>query len=201
MLAPWKKSDDQCNSLLKSREITFLIKVHLVKAMVFPIVMHGCENWTIKKVECRRIDAGLDYKESSAPKNWCWRCCFAVVLEKILESPLDCKEIQLVHCKDQSWVFIGRTDVDVETPILWPPDVQNWLIGKVPVVGKDWRQEKGTTEDEMFGWHHQLNGHGFVWTMGVGEGQWGLACCSSCGHKESDTTERLNWTEYPVLYT
>ena len=94
-----------------------------------------------------------------------------MVLEKILESPLDCKEIQLVHCKDQSWVFIGRTDVDVETPILWPPEEKVRLIGKDPDAGKDSGQEEVTTEDEMFGWHHQLNGHGFVWTMGVGEGQ------------------------------
>ena len=98
--------------------------------------------------------------------------------------------------RDQSWVFIGRTDVETETPILWPPDEKSWLIGKDPDAGKDWRQEeKGTTEDEMVRWHHQLNGHGFGWTLGVGDRQRGLACCSSWGHKESDTTERLNWTE------
>ena len=102
----------------------------------------------------------LDYKESWAPNNWCF---WTVVLEKTLESPLDCKEIQPVHPKgDQSWVFIGRTDAEVETPVLWPPDAKGWLIGKDPDAGEDWRQEeKGTTEDEMVGWHHQLNGHEF----------------------------------------
>ena len=135
----------------------------------------------------------LDYKESWAPKNWCF---WIVVLEKTLESPLDCKEIQPVHPKgDQSWVFIGRTDAKAETPVLWPPDVKGWLIGKDPDAGKDWGQEeKGMTEDEMVGWHHRLNGPGFGWTLGVGEGQGGLACCGSWGRKESDTTERLNWT-------
>ena len=100
----------------------------------------------------------LDYKEGWALKNWCFR---TVVLEKTLESPLDCKEIQPVHPKgDQSWVFIGRTDVEAETPVLWPPDAKSWLIGKDPDAGKDWRQEeKGMTEDEMVGWHHRLNGH------------------------------------------
>ena len=120
----------------------------------------------------------------------------SMVLEKTLESPLDCKEIQLVHPKDQSWMFIGRSDVEAETPILWPPDVKSWLIGKDPDAGKDWGQEeKGTTEDEMVGWHHRLDGHGFGWTPGVGDGQGGLVCCSSWCHKESDTTEQLNWTE------
>ena len=155
-------------------------KVHLVKAMVFPVVMYGCEN--------------LNYKESWAPKNWCF---WTVVLEKTLESPLDCKEIQPVHPKgDQSWVFIGRTDVEAETPMLWPPDANSWLIGKDPDAGKDWGQEeKGMTEDEMVGWHHWLDGHGFEWTPGLGDGQRGLACCGSWGRKESDTTEWLNWTE------
>ena len=126
-------------------------------------------------------------------KNWCF---WTVVLEKTLESPLDCKEIQPVHPKDQSCVFIGRTDVEAETPILWPLDVKSWLIWKDPDAGKDWGQkEKGTTEDEMVGWHHRLNGRGFGWTPGVGDGQGGLACCSSWGHKESDTTEWLNRTE------
>ena len=136
----------------------------------------------------------LDYKESWALKNWCF---WTVVLEKTLEIPLDCKEIQLVHPKgDQSCMFIGRTDVETETPILWPPDAKSWLIVKDPDFGKDWGQEeKGTTEDEMVGWHHWLDGHGFGWTPGVGDGQGGLACCTSWGRKESDTTERLNWTE------
>ena len=136
----------------------------------------------------------LYYKESWSPKNWCF---WTVVLEKTLESPLDCKEIQPVHLKgDQSWVFIGRTDVEAETPILWPPDAKSWLIWNDSDAGKDWGQEeKVMTEDEMAGWHHRLNGHGFGWTPGVGDGQGGLACCSSWGHKELDTTEQLNWTE------
>ena len=136
----------------------------------------------------------LDYRESWAPKNWCF---WTVVLEKTHECPLDCKEIQPVHPKgDQSWVFIGRTDVEAETPILWPPDVKSWLTGKDPDAGKDWGQEeKGTTEDEIAGWHHWLNGHGFGWTLAVGDGQGGLACCGSWGLKESDMAEWLNWTE------
>ena len=136
----------------------------------------------------------LDYKEIWALKNWCFR---TVVLEKTLESPLGCKEIQPVHPKgNQSYIFIGKTDDEAETPILWPPDVKSWLIGKDPDVGKNWRwQQKGTTEDEMVGWHHRLNEHRFGWTLGVGDGQGGLVCCDSCGHKESDMTEQLNWAE------
>ena len=133
----------------------------------------------------------LPYKES-------WAQFWTVVLEKTLESPLNCKEIQPVHPKgDQSWVFIGRTDVEAETPILWPPNAKNWLIGKDTDAGKDWGlEEKGTTEDEMVGWHHQHNGHGFGWTPGVGDGQGGLACCSSfmwlqrVGH---NWATELNW--------
>ena len=122
---------------------------------------------------------------------------WTVVLEKTFESPLDCKQIQPVCPKgDQSWVFIGRTDVEAETPILWLPDAKSWLIWKVSDAGKDWGQEeKGITEDEMIGWHHRLDGCGFGWTPGVGDGQGGLACCSPWGCKESDTTELLNWTE------
>ena len=120
-----------------------------------------------------------------------------MVFEETLESPLDCKDIQLVHPKGgQSWVFIGRTDVEAETPILWPPDGKSWLIWKDPDTGKDWGQEeKVMTEDEMVGWHLRLNGHGFGCTLEVGDGQGGLACCSSWGRKQSDTTEQLNWTE------
>ena len=127
-------------------------------------------------------------------KNWRF---WTVVLEKTLESPLDCKEIQPVHPKgDQSWIFIGTTVVEAETSIFWPLDVKSWLIWKDPEPGENWRQgEKGTTEDEMVGWHHRLNGHKFEWTPGVGDGQGGLVCCSPWGHKESDTTEWLNWTE------
>ena len=137
----------------------------------------------------------LDYKESWALKNWCF---WNVVMEKTLESPLDCKEIQPVHPKgDRSWVFIGRTDVEAETPIfwrvLWPPHVKSWLIWKDPDAGKDWgKEEKGTTEDEAVGWHHQLNRHEFHQAPGDSEGQGSLACCSPWGHKKSDMTERLN---------
>ena len=140
------------------------------------------------------VRVGLDSKEGWVLKNWCF---WAVVLEKTLESPLDCKGIQPVHPKgDQSCVFVGRTDVEAETPILWPPDVKSWLVWKDPDAGKDWGQEeKRMTEDEMAGWPHQLNGHGFGWTLGVGDRQGGLACWGSWGHKESDTTEQLNWTE------
>ena len=108
-----------------------------------------------------------------------------MVLEKTLESPLDCEEIQPVHSKgDQSWVLIGRTDIEAETPILWPLHAKSGLIGKVPEAGRDWGQEeKGTTEDEMAGWHHRLDGHEFEWTLEVGDGQGGLACCDSWGHR------------------
>ena len=136
----------------------------------------------------------LDYKESWALKNWCF---WTVVLEKTLESPLDCKEIQSVTPEgNQSWIFIGRTDAEAETPILWPSDVKNWVIWKDPDAGKYWgREEKGMTEHEMTGWHHRLIGTWIYWTPGVGDGQGGLACCNSQGLKESDMTERLNWTE------
>ena len=119
-----------------------------------------------------------------------------VVLEKTLESPLDSKEIRPVNPKGyQSWIFIGRTDT--EAPILWSPDVKNWLIRKDPDAGKNWRwEEKGMTEDEMVGWHHQLDGHEFEQAPGVGDGQTRLVCCSPWGHKWLDTTEWLNWTEY-----
>ena len=129
------------DSILKSRDITLPTKVHLVKAMVFPVVVYGCE---------------LDYKEGWAPRNWCF---WTVVLEKTLESPLDCKKIQPVHPKgDQFWVFIGRADVEAETPIFWLPDMKNWLIWKDPDSEKDWGwEEKGMTEDEMVGWHHSMD--------------------------------------------
>ena len=126
--------------------------------------MDGCESWPIKKAEHQRIDA------------------FVLVLEKTLESPLDCKEIQPVNPKgNQSWIFIGRTDAEAETPILWPPDVKNWLIGKDTDSGQDWRQEKRTPEDEMVGWHHGIDGHEFEHALGVGDGQGSLVCCRSWG--------------------
>ena len=142
----------------------------------------------------------LDYKESWGPKNWCF---WTVGLEKTLESPLDYKEIQPIHPKGtESWIFTGRTDVEAETLILWPPHAKSWLIWKDSDAGKDWGQEeKGTTEDEMVGWHHRLNGHGFGWTPGVSNGQGGLACCSPWGHKESDTTEQPNWLISETLFS
>ena len=134
----------------------------------------------------------LDSKESWVLKNWCF---WTVVLEKTLESPLDCKEIQPVHLKgNQSWIFIGRTDAEAEAPILWSPDAKNWLIWKDPDAGKDWRWEKkGMTEDEMVGWHHRLDGHEFEQALGVGDGQGSLVCW---GLKESDMTEWPNWIAY-----
>ena len=138
------------------------------------------------------IQRELDYKESWAPKNWCFG---TVVLEKTLESPLDCKEIQPAHPKgNESWIFFGRTDAETETPILWPPDMKNWLLGKYPDARKHWTQEvKETTEDEMVGWHHQLDGHEFEQALGVGDVQreaWHVTV-----HGVEDTTEWLNWTE------
>ena len=142
-----------------------LTKVHIVKARVFPGVMYRCESY---------------HKEGWAPKNWCFS---TVVLEKTLESPLDSKEIKPVDPKgNQSWIFAGRTDAEAETPILWPPDAKNWLIGRDPDAGKDWGQEeKGVTDDEMVRWHYQLNGHEFEQTLGNGEGQRNLVYCSPWG--------------------
>ena len=136
----------------------------------------------------------LNYEESWALKNWCF---WTVVLEKTLESPLDYKEIQPVHPKgDQSWVFIGRSDFEAETPKLWPPDTKSWLIGKDPDAGEDWGQEeKGMTEDEMVGWHHQLNGHGFGWTPGVGDGQGGLLRFMGSQRVRHDWATELNWID------
>ena len=176
-----KKVMTNLDSMLKSRDISLPTKVHLVKAMVFPVVMYGCESWTVKKAE--------------QLKNWCF---WTVVLEKTLESPLDCEKIQPIHPKgDQSWVFIGRTDAEAETPILWPRDAKSWLIGKDPDAGKDWRwEEKGMTEDEKVGWHHWLNGHEFESTPGVGDGReaWRAAV-----HGVIKSWTRLsNWTELNV---
>ena len=136
----------------------------------------------------------LDCEEGWAPKNWCF---WTVVLEKTLESPVDCKEIQPVHSEgDQPWDFFGRTDAKAETPVLWPPHAKSWLTGKDPDAGRNCGQEKkGTTEDEMAGWHHCLDGRESGWTPGVGDGQGGLACCDSWGHKELDMTELLIWSD------
>ena len=179
-----RKAMTNLDSILWSRDIVLLTKAHLFKA-----VFSSGHLWMWE----------LDYKESWALKNWCF---WTVMLEKTLESPLDCKEIQPVYPKrDQSWVFIGKTDAEAETLILWPPDAKSWLIGKDFDAGRDWGQEeKGTTQDEMAGWHHWLDGHEYEWTLGVGDGQGGLACCDSWGRKESDTTERLNWTELNSLF-
>ena len=140
------------------------------------------------------------HKESWAPKNWCF---WTLVLEKTLESLLDCKEIQPVHPKgNQSWIFIGRTDAEAYTPILWPPDAKNQVIGKDSDAGKDWRQkENGMTEDKMFGWHYRLDGHECEQAPGIDDGQGSLACCGPWGRKESDTNwvTELNWRQNKAL--
>ena len=165
------------DGILKSRDITLPANVHL-----------GCgffsgHVWMWE----------LDCEESWAPNNWCF---WTVVLEKTLESPFECREIQTVHSDgNQPWDFFGRKDAKAETPVLWPPHVNSWLIGKYSDAGRDWGQEqKGTTENETAGWHHGLDGREFEWTPVVGDGQESLACCDSWGHKKSDTTEQLNWT-------
>ena len=161
------------DSIFKSRDITLPTKVHLVKAMVFPVVTYTCESWTIKKAAHWRIDP--------------------MVLEKTCESPLDYKVKSVNPKGNQPWIFIGSTDAEVEAPIFGHLNAKSWFIGKDPDAGKNWRQEeKGATEDEMAGWHHQLNGLEFEWTLGDSEGQGSLWCCSSWVCKESDTTERLN---------
>ena len=150
-----RKVMTKLDSILKSKDITLPTKVHLVKAMVFPVVMSGCESWTIKKAECQRIDAF---------ELWCWRRLLKVHWT-------NCKEIQLVHPKgNQSWIFIERTDTEAEAPILWPPDAKNWLTGKDPDAGKDWSQEeKGTTEDETVWCHHRLDEYESEQAPGVGD--------------------------------
>ena len=159
--------------ILKSRDITLPTNVHLVKAVVFPVVMYGCESWTIKKAERQRIDAF---------EVWYWR--------RLLRVPWTARRSNhSIHPKgNQSLIFTGRTDAEAETPILWPPDA-HWLIGKDPDAGQDWRQEeKGNTEDEMVGWHHWFDGSEFEQAPGVGDGQGSLAYCSPWGRKESDMT-------------
>ena len=148
------------------------------------------------------MDVRVGLKESWVPKNWCF---WTVVLEKTLESPLDGKEIQPVHPKEnQSWIFIGRTDAEAEMSILWPPNGKNWLIGKDPDAGKDWRQEKkGTTEDEIVGWHPRLDGHDFEQVPGLGDGQGSLVCFGPRGRKESDRHDwatEMSWTDPDCNY-
>ena len=164
-----RKAMTNLDNILKSRDISLPTKVHLVKAM-----FSSRHVWMWE----------LDHKESWVPKNWCF---WTVMLMKALESPVDCKEVKLVNPKgNQFWIFTGRTDADAEAPILWPPDAKNWLTGKDPDAGKDRRQEKGMTEDEMVGWHHWLDGHEFEQALGVGDGQGSLVCCSPWGCKELD---------------
>ena len=183
-----RKAMTNLDSIFKSRDITLPTKVHLVKTMVFPVVMYGCESYTVKKAECRRIDAF---------ELWCWRRLLRVPWTARRSNQSILQEIQPVHSAgDQPWDFFGRNDAKAEAPVLWPPHAKSWLIGKDSDDGRDWGQEeKGTTEDEMAGWHHGLDGCESEWTPVDGDGQGGLACCDSWGRKESDTTERLNWTE------
>jgi len=163
------------DSIFKSRDITLPTKVHLVKAMVFPVVMNGCESWTVKKAERWRIYAF---------ELWCWR--------RLLRVPWTARRSNQCILKEIS----PGCSLEAETPILWPSHAKSWLIGKDPDAGRDWGQkEKGMTKDEMAGWHHWLDGHKFEWTPGVGDGQGGLVCCDSWGRNELVTTEWLKWTE------
>ena len=173
------------DSILKTRDITFVNKGSSSQGYGFS----SSHVWMWE----------LDYKENWTPKNWCF---WTVVLGKTLESSLDCKEIKPVHPKGtQSWILIGSSDAEAETPILWPPHEKSWLIGKDSDAGRDWGQEeKGMTEDEMAGWHHWLDGCESEWTPGVGDGHGGLARCDSWGHKELDTTEWLIWSDWLIWY-
>ena len=168
------------DSIFKSRDITLPTNVRLVKAMVFPVGMYGCESWTVKKAERPRIDAF---------ELWCWR--------RLLGVPWTARRSNQSIVKEISpGISLEGMMLKAETPVLWPPHAKSWLIGKDSDVGRFWGQEeKGMTGDEMAGWHHQLDGRESEWTLGVGDGQGGLACCDSWGHKKSDTTEWLNWTE------
>ena len=173
-----RKVRTNLDSVLKSRDIALPTKAHLVKAMVFQVVIYGCERWTIKKAEGWRIDAF---------ELWCWRRLFRVPWRARRSNQSILKEIS-AGCSLEGLML--------KLKLQYFGHAKKWLIGKDPDAGKDWGQEKkGMTENEMVGWYHWLNGHGFGWTLGVGDGQGGLACCASWGHKESDRTERLNWTE------
>ena len=171
-----RKAMTNLDSILESRDISLPTNGHIVKAMVFPVVMYGCESWIVKKAECWRTDAF---------ELWCWRRLLkSLGLQGDPTSPF---------WSNQPWDFFGRNDVKAETPVVWPPHAKSWLTGKDSDAGRDWGQEeKGKTEDEMAGWHHWLDGRESEWTPGVGEGHGGLACCNSWGCKELDTTE-LNW--------
>ena len=185
MLALWKKSYDQSRQRIKKQRHYFADK--------------GLSSQSYGFSSSRVWMWELDHKESWVLKNWCF---WTMVLEKNLASPLDSTDIKPVNPKgSQSWIFIRRIETESEAPILWPPDVKNWLIGKNPDAGKDWGQEeKGMTEDEMVGWHHWLDGHEFEQAPGV-DGQGSLACFSPWGRKESDTTEQLNWIFHCVYVT
>ena len=170
-IAYWKAE----TSLCQQRAI-------IVKAMDFLVVLYECENWTIKKAKHQITDAF---------ELWCWRRLLRIPWTAMTSNQSILKEISPEYSLEE------RADAEAETAIIFPPDAKNWLIGKDPDAGKDWRQrEKGTTEDEVVGWHHWLNGHEFEQTLGGGYGQGGLVCCSPWGHKESDTTEWLNWTDW-----
>ena len=185
MFAPWKKSYDPHRQHIKKQRNYFANK--------------GLSNQSYGFSSSHVWMRELDYKESWTTKNWCF---WIVVLEKTLESPLDCKAIKSVSPKgNQSWIFIGRTDVEAETPKLWPPDTKSWLTGKDTDAGKDWRrEEKGMTEDKMVGWHHWFDGHKFEQALGVCDGQGVLVGYSSWGCKESDTAEQLLWSELTTLH-
>ena len=180
----WKKSCNKPRQCIKKQRHHFADKVPYSQSYGFS----SSHVWIWK----------LDHKESRVAKNWCF---WIMMLEKTLESLLDCKEIKLVNPKEnQPWIFIGRTDAEVESPILWSPDVKSQLFGKDPDTGEDWGQEeKGATEDEMLEWHHWLNEHAFEQTLGNSEGQGSLVCCSPWGCKESDMTEPLNNKSTPEL--
>ena len=177
MFTPWKESYNQLRQHIKKAEM---------------LLCQQRQGYGLSSSHVRMW--GLDFKETQAQNNWCF---WTVVLEKTLESPLDCKEIKPVNRKgSQSWIFIGRTNANVEAPILWPPESKDWLIGKDPDAGKDWGQEeKGMTENEMVEWHHQLDGHEFEQAPGVGDGRRSLVCCSPWGCIELDMTEQLIWTK------
>ena len=175
-----RKAMTNLDSILKIRDITLLTKVHLVKGMVFPVVKYGYESWTINKAGHQKVDAF---------ELWCW--------SRLLRALWTTRRSnQLILKENKSWIFTGRTDVEAEAPILWPPHAKNWLTGKDPDAGKDWRQEKGMTEDKMVDWHHRLNGHEFEQAPEDDDGQGNLTCCSPWGCRvRHDWAIELNWTE------